>query len=43
MDSMIGTDGCGLKVADPLSRVGKALPVVGKTPRRHSSRWTSTS
>jgi hypothetical protein len=29
MDSMIGTDGHGLKVADPLSQVGKALPLVG--------------
>jgi hypothetical protein len=38
MDSMIGTDGCGLKAADPLSRVGKALPVVGKDRRGHRSR-----
>jgi hypothetical protein len=29
MDSMIGINGLGLKVADPLSRVGSALPVVG--------------
>jgi hypothetical protein len=44
MDSMIGTNGLGLKVADPLSWVGSALPVVGENrPASHSSRLTITS
>jgi hypothetical protein len=39
MNSMIGTDDLGLKVADPLSQVGEALPLVGETAQAaHSSR-----
>jgi hypothetical protein len=32
MDSMIGTDGRELKVADPLSRVRQALPLERTPP-----------
>jgi hypothetical protein len=44
MNRMIGTDRRGLKAADPLPRVGKALPVVGENrPLPHSSRLMLTS